>query len=738
MPDENRPEEEGTWARLRRRKLVQWGIAYVAAAWAFLQGLEYVVESFGWPAQLRQVAILALLVGLPIALVIAWYHGDRGEQRVRRTELAIIALLFLLGGAILWRFDWTSNDGSAPSKTAGAELPVSPADARPSVAVLPFANLTSDADNAILADGIATTLLSMLAQVRELKVIGRTSSFSYKDRTADLRTIGRELGAGALLEGSLQRVGDRLRVTAQLASAADGSQLWAKTYDRPLSDIFAVQDEIAKNVTQALAVTLAGTSETGSAGTRNFEAYELFLRGGQLVWERGAESVPAGITLLEKAVALDSRYGWAWGGLSHGYVEASDGGGPWTTTGTMPYAQASELALRAARRAVELAPGLGWSHATLAKALDFARQPGGDAAMARALELSPEDTMILSMQASRLRLNEGRWTEALELLRRALALDPRNADLHLQTGMALDASGDREAALWHYGQAIRLEPDSRRGYQMAGLTLRSMIGRADEGLRFLGKAVALDPDDEGIRMDIAFEGLSIGDSMLVEQQVQELRRQRGDSGYVAFLAERDRLEGRQDRAHVQLQQLLDRDPTDTGTLVAWEFLRASRNATEAGAALRRMIAADPEWLSKAESGGYYAPICLLAWSGDLDRARRLLAARESDWRGRSAYSVTTSRAARGDRLARSLACVGRADDALAELESLVQANYDLDGPRSLAADPAYDDLREQPRFQAIVARLEGAAEVERKRFAARRQLADADIEALVSNVAAGR
>jgi hypothetical protein len=261
-----------------------------------------------------------------------------------------------------------------------------------------------------------------------------------------------------------------------------------------------------------------------------------------------------------------------------------------------------------------------------------------------------------------------------------------------------------------------------------------MIGRGDEGLRFLGKVVALDPGDDQTRMDIAFEGLAIGDSMLVEQQLHELRRSRGSRDYDAFLAELDRLNGRADSARGRLQALLAADANDDSTLIAWDFLRTSRDPAEARAALQRMLAADPEWLDKAESENYYAPICLLAWSGDLARAQKILAAVEPDWRQRNAYSVTTGLARRGDRLARALACVGRSDDALDELESLVRADYDLDGPISLAADPAYDDLRQDRRFKAIVARLESAAAGELKRFSARRQLADEDVEVLAKSL----
>ena len=737
MTERTKRNGEGTWARLNRRKVVKWGIAYSALAWGFLQGLEYVSEAFGWPGQIRQVAILALLLGLPITVVIAWYHGDRGEQRVVASEVGIITLLLFLGGAIFWRYQQVSEHSTAePARSTPAEAGRAPMDTRPSVAVLPFVNLTSDPGNEYLADGIAETLLTMLAQVRELKVIGRTSSFSYKGQSVDLREIGHQLGARALLEGSVQRVGDRLRITAQLVTATDGSHLWAQTYDRPATDIFEVQDEIARKVTQALSVTLAGTSESGSAGTKNFEAYELFLRGGRLVWERGAASVPEGIALLEKAASLDPAYGQAWAALSHGYIESSAGGGPWHTGGALPYEQASALALRAARRGVELAPDDGWAHAALAKALGFARQDGADAEIAKAVALSPEDPDILAMQASFLRLGAGKWSEAAEMMRRALAVDPKNAELQLQAGMAMDASGDRESALWHYRQAIRLMPDSRRGYFMAGVTLQTLIGREDEALRFLLKVAALDPDDKGINETLAISGASIGETVLVDQQLRQLRGGIGSGTDLLFRAELDRLAGRTESARQRLLESLELDPDNDSALISMEFLRTTRSRPEASAVLQRMLKLDAAWLGKAEASEFYAPICLLAWSGDVESSRRVLAARETGWRRRAAYSVSTGLAGRGDKLVRGLACTGRTEDALTELEALMDANYDLGGSRSLSADPAFDDLRDHPRFKAIMVRLESAELGELERFRARRILTDADVESLGTRVAA--
>ena len=258
---------------------------------------------------------------MPIVLVLAWYHGDRGHQKPVPAELAILALLLLLGGAGLWVYQRSTESTAELAAQSVATPANAPAErtALASVAVLPFSNLSSDAANAYLADGIAETLITMLAQVPKLMVIGKVSSFSYKGQDVDPRTIGQQLGVGALLEGSVQRAGDRLRVAVQLVSTGDGGHLWAETYDRPATDVFAVQDEIAKRVTEALSVALAGDSGPGSIGTTNVAAYDAYLRGKQLVDRRETKALEEGVALLEKAVAADPNFARAWVRLSEAY-----------------------------------------------------------------------------------------------------------------------------------------------------------------------------------------------------------------------------------------------------------------------------------------------------------------------------------------------------------------------------------------------------------------------------------
>jgi TolB-like protein len=218
--------------------LVQWSIAYVAGAWGLLQGVAYMRDTFNWHSYVQQAATVLLLIGLPIVLVLAWYHGDRGQRQVTRSELAILTLLFLLGGGIFWFFQRASETAtvvdSSPNTAAFAT------DA--SIAVLPFVNMSTDKEQEYFADGISEELLNLLAQVSELRVIARTSSFSFKGKDVEIAEIARRLNVANVLEGSVRKSGNTLRVTTQLVRASDSSHVWSETYDREMTDVFKVQE----------------------------------------------------------------------------------------------------------------------------------------------------------------------------------------------------------------------------------------------------------------------------------------------------------------------------------------------------------------------------------------------------------------------------------------------------------------------------------------------------------------
>ena len=323
MTDANEGESERIWARLTRRKVVQWGIVYVAGAWGFLQGLEYLSGTYDWPRQIQQLATLALLIGLPVVLVLAWYHGERGQQRITTPEFVIVTLLLLLGSGVFWYYQRTSEGGhdAAPTaaNTVGPPASSAVSDARPSLAVLPFADLSQARDQEYLGDGLAEEILNQLAQIPALRLVGRTSSFSFKGKNEDLRTIGEKLGVAHLLEGSVRKDGDQLRVTAQLVRADDGSHLWSKTYARELRDVFKVQDDIARDVAQALSVKLdAVTLNRAQGGTTNIDAYDRYLRWRQLfLADSGTRNTARQrVQLAREAVAFDPKFVLGWDALA--------------------------------------------------------------------------------------------------------------------------------------------------------------------------------------------------------------------------------------------------------------------------------------------------------------------------------------------------------------------------------------------------------------------------------------
>jgi adenylate cyclase len=283
MPSERM--DEGLWDKLRSRKVVQWGVAYAATAWTLLQAVEYAVETFHWSEPIRQWATLTALFGLPLALVIAWYHGDRGQQGVGRAEFMIIAFLLLAGGGVLWLYTPTVENAEEPGMVSEpsttTRLPVVVA---ASVAVLPFVALSSGTDDGYFADGVTEEIINSLAALPDLLVTARTSAFYFKGKDVPVPEIAAALGVANVVEGSVRRFEDRVRITAQLIRAADGFHLWSETYEHSLADPFAVQTSIAESVAGALGVLLDERKRAIMAdiGVRDIEAFIAYQRGTEL------------------------------------------------------------------------------------------------------------------------------------------------------------------------------------------------------------------------------------------------------------------------------------------------------------------------------------------------------------------------------------------------------------------------------------------------------------------------
>jgi TolB-like protein/Flp pilus assembly protein TadD len=502
VADSKQGEKEPAWVKLRSRKVVQWGVAYAAGAWGFLQGLQYVSEAFGWPGQLRQVAILALLIGLPIVLVIAWYHGDRGEQRVTGTELAIITLLFLLGGAIFWRYEHSVEAPAAPAAAAST-----PADARPSIAVLPFENRSDERKDAYFVDGIHDDILTQLSKVSALKVISRTSVEQFRETHLPAKVIAAQLGVMSILEGGVQRAGDRVRINVQLIDTGTDAHLWAETYDRELTaeNIFAIQSEVSAAIAAALKATLtpAEKARASVVPTRNLEAWEAYQLGKQRLARRTSTGLLDAETFFRRAIELDPSFALAYAGLADSLalrVSYSD----------TSIARTLEQAQAATEIAMKLDPGLAEAWASAGLIADYREQTDlAERMYQRAIELNPNDAMAFKWYG-KLLVYASRLDEGQRALERAASLDPLSAIVHLNLAEALELQGHFAEAASHQRRAIEIDPSMPGPYSDLGYLTAYALNRFADAVPLVRKTLELDPEGPGWAWGLASLYLDFG------------------------------------------------------------------------------------------------------------------------------------------------------------------------------------------------------------------------------------
>ena len=411
---------QGTWAKLRRRKVVQWGVAYVAASWALLQGIDFLAEAFNWPNESRQVATLCLLIGLPIALVIAWYHGDRGEQHVGRAELAVLTGLFMLAGGVLWWY----GSGLSERRSVDSDAPAGPDIALadlPSIAVLPFVNLSPGDPQEYLADAIPGEILQTLARTPGLYVPARGSSFLLKGRTQDPRVAATQLNVAHLLTGTIRRSGSEMRVMTQLVRAADGAVLWSGMFDGSVEEIDRMQHAIAEQVIASLKVPRAAAAESSQPVARieSASAYEMYLEGRYLLDTRKVENVHRAIDLLREASSRDPTFAEAQSAFAVAVLISRDYPSD-SSAGNVPITQAEQ----AARRALELDPSLGEPYAVLGMIAASRRDwPEAEARFKQGISAARQNAMVNMWYGNFLRA-VGRVGDATRYFQLAWQLDP--------------------------------------------------------------------------------------------------------------------------------------------------------------------------------------------------------------------------------------------------------------------------------------------------------------------------
>jgi TolB-like protein/Tfp pilus assembly protein PilF len=507
-------ETPSFFSELRRRNVYKVAVAYIVAGWALSQGIAQVFPVFDIPNWVIRLIVVLIIIGLPISLVLAWMF-ELTPQGIKRTETAdampaatrkkkhvwiyviVIGVLLSVGLFLLGRY---SAVNGAPRQSEAATVPDK------SIAVLPFDNLSRDPDNAYFAEGVQDEILTRLAKIGDLKVISRTSTEKYKSAPANLREIAQQLGVAHIVEGSVQKANDQVRVNVQLINALTDAHLWADTYDRKLLDIFSVESDIAKTIADTLQAKLSGSEKTAISKkpTANPEAYELYLKA-RFFWnKRTGADLKTAAQYFERALTADPSYGSAYAGLAQSYllIPVFGAGAPrdffpkamvaahraikLDETSAEGHSALAMLVLfdfkfkeseEEFRRAIELNPNYATAHHWFGNSLlvtlgrfDEAIKEGE-----RAVELDPLSLIINADLGSTLMIAR-RYDEAIAQLRRTLALDGNFGYAHWNLGEALYLKGDIPAAISEYEKAAALDDDPQ---------ILALLGRAyaDTGKR---------------------------------------------------------------------------------------------------------------------------------------------------------------------------------------------------------------------------------------------------------------
>jgi TolB-like protein len=473
-------------ADLKRRKVIRVAIVYVVMGLVVVEAANNLLPALNLPDWTVTLVVGLAILGFPIAVALAWAF-DITPEGVSRTA--------------------TANNLAEER----------------SIAVLPFTDMSPDHDQEYFGDGVAEEVLNVLTRIPDLRVAARTSSFSYKDKGSGIREIGRELGVATVLEGSVRKAENRLRITAQLTEVAKGFHLWSETYERELEDIFAIQDEIARAIANTLRVTLLGGPEEPlvKARTKSPEAYDLYLKGHHCWIRRYKLGLQTALEYFEKAVEKDPDYALPYTGIADVHTILG-------IYGFLHPAEARGIAEKASERAMALDPGLPEAHFSkgLVRYCFYYEVEIGDALIRRAAELNPDFAAARAWEGMTLADVGVRVDEGLEHARQACALDPHSPYVWGIAGLANLMGRRVPEAISHFERALELEPEDVLALYGAG-TCYSAVGRHAEAIATLEKAAAL---SHGMAFVLGLLGAAYGRAgMLTEARgmLEELRERAG-------------------------------------------------------------------------------------------------------------------------------------------------------------------------------------------------------------------
>jgi TolB-like protein/lipoprotein NlpI len=493
---------------LKRRKVFRVGMIYAAAALALGEGMDVLLAPLGAPPWVQTAFAALAIAGFPVALVLAWVYEltpaglrrTEGEDpaaapgsRGRLSTLLEAAVLLAILGVGVWVLVFAGADIAATSEgRPGGDRSLSRLPVAASVAVLPFENFSADPENSYFADGLAEQLLDELGRLGSVKVAGRTSSFAFRDSAVGVEEIGRALNVATVVDGSVRRSAERIRISVRLIQASDGYNLWSATFDEELEDIFAIQDAVAREVVRELRGRLLpeDSARLDVARTRSLGAFDAYLQGIEQLRNRSPASLRRAMELFEQAIELDPGYAKAHAGLAQAYYHLPN----YDATVSAPvYAR---LAKQHARRAVELDPRSGEAHAVLGGVLyqvdlDFA---AAERELRAAIRLNPNHAAAHQWLAESL-IVQGRNEEALDPIERAIELDPASP-IASQIRMLMEVGAGRleEARVLSEAAVARFPDFSWAHVQLAELLLS--LGEEEEAIREWRRAAQTQhPDD---------------------------------------------------------------------------------------------------------------------------------------------------------------------------------------------------------------------------------------------------
>ena len=553
------------FGELKRRNVYKVAIAYIVGGWALSQGIAQVFPVFDVPNWAIRLIVLVIIVGLPIALALAWSFEITPEG-IKRTEdvdptkphtvhgawiyIAIVGLAVSIALFFLGRYSATPRHSAVTKK---------------SIAVLPLLNESGDPKDDYFSDGLSEELIAALGQISGLKVIGRSSSFRFKDRKEEPKVIGEKLGAGTLLEGTVRKQGDHVRIVAALVNSTDGITLWTRSFDRELKDIFALQEEIAGAVADSLKVTLLGASATSmqAAAPSNVEAHNAYLQAHFIFLRRNVEAYRKAVTYYDEAIRLDPKYALAYAERAEAWTLIGDLGGERPTA--YPKARSD------AEKAVAIAPSLAEAHAALGWVRFFVewKFAEGLKELQRAKELSPANPTANDLLA-RVIVYVGRVDEAERQARYAVEIDPLSVSAQFNLARVLFNVGKLDEAEACGRKVAELQPTASSSHRFQALVA---VERHD-GEALLREA-NLEPDENFRRFEFALAYYVRGEHKKADEALSDLIAH-GHDRLAYQIAELYAVRGEPDKAFEWLQTAFDQRDGGTLSLLVDPLLRNLR------------------------------------------------------------------------------------------------------------------------------------------------------------------